>query len=884
MERRRRSFRKEIYKIGANGLIYDIVSRAEYKDALDKCLKNVEDTNTIDLINTDGIVTANLKVAETQGTAVTIDTTSGLKVTVAEVSDTTSGLMTAAQKKALEGKIDAVMGQAGKNNPTFAAVSATEDPTGKVKLAASVQAVDASKEGHAAATGLATDAYVNEQIAGAIDALDMDEVTVGASKTLSSIKEENGVVTATAVDIQIAESQVTGLVDDLAKKLEKSNIKEGNAYVDVLTGDGNDVSVSVNVTSNFDATVSENTVADASAIKAYVDAKTAATYKEGNGIDFTTSGNETTISAQGNAAKAIVVEESGIGVNVKSNDKYIQIANNAIETKGIDDAITAAIAELDKTDTAVNGQVVRSVSETDGVITVTRSALADTDIKLEAIAQEEGSVYASQYKLVNGEGTQLGATINIAKDQFLKEVHFYKAQSDVPSGVTVPTGTEFPVIRFIFTTAAGDTESWVSVKDLVDVYTAGDGIAIDNNVVSADIASANAVQMVGESEHKQIGLVIDSATPGNVVLSQSANGLSANLNMDAYKVKDVDTTADAGVSLTLDANGKVGVNVAEGAVAENNSSVVLGGAVYTAIKAEETRAKAAEQANADDIDALEDRMTAAETNITNNTNAIAAIKDGTTIDSFADVETALADKVDKTATIAGVDLQDNITKDELLTALNVEDGAQVNKLEGVQVNGADLTIDNNKKVNVTVATGKDNGTIAVNGSDVAVKGLGSAAYTESSAYATAVQGALADTALQSISKGTDGDYVTTTIRAKTDNNDQSVSVALTLQNVSAASETDKGLAEASDVKAYVDEQVAAVTHKATLVNSAEITDTTAANSNFIKVKDNYNETDKQHTYNVDAVTVKSTDTTTFANNGLATDGYVQEVLAWEVID
>ena len=67
------------------------------------------------------------------------------------------------------------------------------------------------------------------------------------------------------------------------------------------------------------------------------------------------------------------------------------------------------------------------------------------------------------------------------------------------------------------------------------------------------------------------------------------------------------------------------------------------------------------------------------------------------------------------------------------------------KLDGVQANGTDLTI-TNKKVNI--ATGATNGTIAVNGTDVAVKGLGSAAYTASTAYATAAQGGKADTALQ----------------------------------------------------------------------------------------------------------------------------------------
>ncbi len=48
----------------------------------------------------------------------------------------------------------------------------------------------------------------------------------------------------------------------------------------------------------------------------------------------------------------------------------------------------------------------------------------------------------------------------------------------------------------------------------------------------------------------------------------------------------------------------------------------------------------------------------------------------------------------------------------------------------------------------SVTGGSTNGTISVDGADVAVTGLGSAAYTASTAYATAAQGTLAETALQ----------------------------------------------------------------------------------------------------------------------------------------
>lgn len=49
-----------------------------------------------------------------------------------------------------------------------------------------------------------------------------------------------------------------------------------------------------------------------------------------------------------------------------------------------------------------------------------------------------------------------------------------------------------------------------------------------------------------------------------------------------------------------------------------------------------------------------------------------------------------------------------------------------------------------------ISTGTDNGTIKVKGTDIAVKGLGSAAYTKTDAYATSAQGAKADSAVQSV--------------------------------------------------------------------------------------------------------------------------------------
>ena len=71
--------------------------------------------------------------------------------------------------------------------------------------------------------------------------------------------------------------------------------------------------------------------------------------------------------------------------------------------------------------------------------------------------------------------------------------------------------------------------------------------------------------------------------------------------------------------------------------------------------------------------------------------------------------------------------------------------------------------------------------------------------------------AIWDTLLSSISKGTDGQYVTTTVGAKTDK-DQSVAVELTFGELSAGT---SGVAKAEEAKAYVDSKITDLSVSAT---------------------------------------------------------------------
>ena len=88
---------------------------------------------------------------------------------------------------------------------------------------------------------------------------------------------------------------------------------------------------------------------------------------------------------------------------------------------------------------------------------------------------------------------------------------------------------------------------------------------------------------------------------------------------------------------------------------------------------------------------------------------------------------------------------------EAIGALDVADAAVANQYvsQVVETDGK-IAVTRAPLPVTSVTEGSANGAIAVNGADVNVHGLGSAAYTETSAYATAAQGATADRVLAAL--------------------------------------------------------------------------------------------------------------------------------------
>ena len=152
--------------------------------------------------------------------------------------------------------------------------------------------------------------------------------------------------------------------------------------------------------------------------------------------------------------------------------------------------------------------------------------------------------------------------------------------------------------------------------------------------------------------------------------------------------------------------------------------------------------------------------------------------------TYTATEVGAATLADITSAIQALDSTASISEGNFITGFDVVDGKVTNVTYGapekVAIPTYTLTSESEGNVTITggdtnstvaingfstiaglargavqtVANGTANGTILVDGEAVSVGGLGSAAYTESSSYATAAQGELADSAVQPEDLGT----------------------------------------------------------------------------------------------------------------------------------
>lgn len=128
---------------------------------------------------------------------------------------------------------------------------------------------------------------------------------------------------------------------------------------------------------------------------------------------------------------------------------------------------------------------------------------------------------------------------DFVKDGILDTVTFVGDSSDDPSGKTAP-GSDYPYLLFTFVVGVTGqkTDIWVSVKDLVNTYTAGDGLNLSNGEFSVKAKTGDYI-------------TVESGNSGGVALDSSkishGSGTESGTDTNLVTKKYVDDKAAAGL-------------------------------------------------------------------------------------------------------------------------------------------------------------------------------------------------------------------------------------------------------------------------------------------------------------------------------------------------
>ena len=127
-----------------------------------------------------------------------------------------------------------------------------------------------------------------------------------------------------------------------------------------------------------------------------------------------------------------------------TSEGYLTVGTNGVKLSGVDTAISNAIGALDATDAAVDSQYVSSVSETNGVVSVTRTDVSGAKLNNYTKGTDEGAIVSSD--TINQAFSKIENTISNNEQvtsEALNDLDSRKANaSDVLNGVEAGNGIE----------------------------------------------------------------------------------------------------------------------------------------------------------------------------------------------------------------------------------------------------------------------------------------------------------------------------------------------------------------------------------------------------------------------------------------------------------
>ena len=404
------------------------------------------------------------------------------------------------------------------------------------------------------------------------------------------------------------------------------------------------------------------------------------------------------------------------------------------EVESVDAKITKAINDLDVAE--ISGDYIKAVKQVDGKIEATvgtfkfdeagaADAAKSAVIGASGDASTADTIYgAKKYAEEKANAAKSGAEATASADATAKA---NQALADAKTYV----GEEIAKLDANVTSA----ETGKVKVQVVEV----DGKITEVHVTESDIASAEVLAAVKSDVDYFLGSALnkDNAEAVKDTLKEIQDYIDSDVQGAAgmtASIKEAKDAADAAQAAADKAQGEV--DALEGVVADIEA-VANAAATQAALTEEINRAKKAEGDNAAAIKAIADDYLVGQ-----DRTDLEGMINGKVAQSAYDTKMAELAKADTDNLAAAKEYADG-----LVNALDVTDAAVAGQyVSAVGQADGKISVTRANLPTYTLATGSANGTVALNGVDAAVKGLGSAAYTEASAYATAAQGAKADAA------------------------------------------------------------------------------------------------------------------------------------------
>lgn len=346
---------------------------------------------------------------------------------------------------------------------------------------------------------------------------------------------QSGDSTVTFTVGTIAQNKVTGLESALASKASTTDLNAVKAIAKAAAPQATTYT-KIEVDNKVSAAVGsvykmKGSVDDATALQALTGVAIGDTYNviaagSLNKEPFEAGSNFVAIRAGAGNQEGMWDKLGGI-IDLSAYARSADVANTYATKTAVTSEIATKISTLDKADTAVKGQVVSAVSETDGIITVSHRALVETDIPTIGMTKISGLSTALSGKVgtsttVNGKALSQNITL-AGEDILVGGTGTYK-DDDLQAAIEamdrrITSAAAAGVQSFGGKTGAITLKATASTKGSVN-------LTMSNNELQAAIVGLGSAAYTASTAYATAaqGAKADSALQKANIVSGSANG------------------------------------------------------------------------------------------------------------------------------------------------------------------------------------------------------------------------------------------------------------------------------------------------------------------------------------------------------------------------